>query len=184
MFTNEQIRTLNDARLILREAERRCMSHAHDAPSDHDALAPSGWDYGCLRGALDAAADSIFQALNVTNAHHIQNLTDEQLHDINADPGRRYLGNATGMQIDSDERGFELLFETDSGEYRVNIHGAAKDLLDAVTEQIKPWWDDAEIVRRSMRTLSDPREGYDTSDPKHPDFHSVHADLHDSREGK
>jgi hypothetical protein len=27
-------------------------------------------------------------------------------------------------------------------------------------------------------------EAYDLSDPKHPDWHSVHADLYDSREGK
>ncbi len=45
----------------------------------------------------------------------------------------------------------------------------ARMSLDLISAWVKP---EAEI------------EAYPTDDPKHPEYHSTHADIHDMREGK
>ena len=124
-----------------------------------------------------------------------------------------YLGNADEITIETDERGFELHFSTDQGRYRVNIHGAASDLYEAVQRTIAPWWAEGLAVKDEMRfkDLPDPDsarrfafmcnpdesagfacgvqaradfDAYETSDPKSPSYHSIHADIHDARAGK
>jgi hypothetical protein len=41
------------------------------------------------------------------------------------------------------------------------------------------WLDDEDVVRPE-----EDDSGYDVNDPKHPEWHSTHADLWDLREGK
>jgi hypothetical protein len=98
-------------------------------------------------------------------------------------------------------------------EYRFNIHGVAVDLLAAVEREIAPWHREGMKVLAEMKAAGafeceDPEQAwiedqrvvairedgsyrydrdedaYDPSDPKHRNWHSVHADLYDNREGK
>jgi hypothetical protein len=112
------------------------------------------------------------------------------------------LGTADEITIDTDEGRFVLWFSTEHGTYRVNIHGAASDLIEAVDRTIRPWWEEGEAVRRSFlkdmdkaavdvereyqakRVFAcDPDEsaGYALDDPKHPAYHSTHADHYEER---
>lgn len=100
--------------------------------------------------------------------------------------------NAESIKIESDERGFELhiLVDedpvlSDSGWMVLNVHAIADELYDAVRSEIGPWLQEREDARRTLPVAAmDVSDGYDLTDPKHPDWHSVHADLYDSREGK
>ena len=51
---------------------------------------------------------------------------------------------------------------------------------------VRPWLPSARNLSDAGRTLASARHRdiISRSDPKHPDWHSVHADLYDSREGK
>ena len=106
-----------------------------------------------------------------------------------------YLGSADEITIECDERGFELRISTDQGCYRINVHNAASDLYEAVQRTIAPWWAGGQAVLASMHrgprgdcrwTNEDiaeyERQALLTFDPKHPDFHSIHADIWDNRE--
>ena len=100
--------------------------------------------------------------------------------------------NADSIRIESDERGFEMYLRVDeepevdeNGWFRVNVHACALQLLREAQTNIGPWAAEAESVKRVFdreRDSYDPREAYEISDPKHPDFHSVHADIWDARE--
>lgn len=105
--------------------------------------------------------------------------------------------NVETIKIVSDERGFELHLwldempeEMPDGGIILNIHSVAVDLLAACEREIAPWHREGVKVLAEMKAAGafacDPDEsgGYDTSDPKHPDWHSVHADIWDAREGK
>ena len=100
------------------------------------------------------------------------------------------LGRADTIQIDGMEDGFEMKISTDQGVYTVNIHGCTMNLINQVDTHLRPYWAEAEAAyaerRRSRVFACDPDEsgGYATDDPTHPDWHSVHADLYDSRPGK
>jgi hypothetical protein len=59
-----------------------------------------------------------------------------------------YLGNASDIWIESDDRGFELHFQTDHGSYMVNIHGCSLTLLEQVDKQLRPYWAEAEDARQ------------------------------------
>jgi hypothetical protein len=100
--------------------------------------------------------------------------------------GYEYLGNAAEMRIESDERGFELHFETDQGCYVVNVHGCAVDLLQAVNREIEPWWIEGELVLREFqkRVAIGDDSAYELTDPKHPRYHENNAGIWDNREGK
>lgn len=110
-----------------------------------------------------------------------------------------YLGRAEEISIDCEDTGFVLWFTTEEGTYRVNVQGAASDLLEAVDRTVRPWWQEGESVRRlfekdmaqAAREVFrcapedvDESGGYDISDPKYPAYHSTHADIWDSRAGK
>jgi hypothetical protein len=82
--------------------------------------------------------------------------------------------------------------EAEGQQFRFNIHGID---LDAFYNQVKgrlgPYLNERERARVSrmydasgFRCNPDESGGYDRSDPKHPDWHSVHADIWDMREGK
>ncbi len=81
-----------------------------------------------------------------------------------------------------DENGSKVSFPAYGYRIRVDDPDA---LAKAVRETIMPWIAEREAARASMpanwgRASGD--DGYDLSDPKHPDFHSVHSDLWDNRD--
>ena len=103
--------------------------------------------------------------------------------------------NADYIKIECEEDGFYLALEVDEnleqGTYRIfaRIQGP-EALYDHVKAAIGPWLYEREQARvtghryREFGAGFPIDESYDTSDPKHPDFHSVHADIWDLREGK
>jgi hypothetical protein len=175
MLTTEQIRVLNDARTILR-----------------DTKPPTTWEGGTARVRYDVAENAIFQALNATRAYLHQPISDDLMHN-REDDVTRSLGRADFVTIESDEDGFELHISTDTGySYVVNVHGVSQLLLAEVQKEIGSYWEEARAAAADhQRDLDkvfacDPDEsgGYDPSDPKHPAYHSTHADIWDAREGK
>lgn len=98
--------------------------------------------------------------------------------------------DASEIRIETDECGFELhLTDSDGDTHVFNIQAAAVDLLSAVERTIAPWHREGMAVLAEWRAAGafsayDPSDAYDLSDPKHPAFHSVHADHYDAREGK
>lgn len=117
-------------------------------------------------------------------------------------------GNVDSVQIESDERGFELHLSTDEfGPIVVNIQSECETLYDQVKARIGPYLQERDEVKRVfecnpsyeefMRSEYDHERmtgqhagefsiddgsGYDRSDPKHPNWHSVHADIWDNRD--
>jgi hypothetical protein len=98
--------------------------------------------------------------------------------------------NAESVTVDDDEGRFTLVIEDVEGErVTVNIHGID---LDAFYEQVKarigPYLRERDEALRTRPVVfacnPDESGGYDLSDPKHENFHSLHADLWDSRDGK
>ncbi len=104
--------------------------------------------------------------------------------------------HAESVKVDSDEG--RLTLEVDIGEIvslddesarlTVNIHGIDLDAFyDSVRSGIGGYLRERDEARRTVPvTLTGadtdwPQTVYDTSDPKHPDFHSIHADIHDLR---
>lgn len=93
------------------------------------------------------------------------------------------LGTADLINIGSGEEGFELYLSTDTGTYVVNIHALAETMLDEAKSEIGPWIAEREDAR-ATRHVTDDADAYPADDPKHPDWHSVHASHYDEREGK
>jgi hypothetical protein len=111
------------------------------------------------------------------------------------------MANVDRLEIESDERGFELHVWVDeeprvhdSGLMVLNIHSIDLDAFyDQVKARLGPYLREAAEARTAVAAgvsreafCCDPDEsgGYDLTDPKHPRYHSVHVDLWDSREGK
>jgi hypothetical protein len=95
--------------------------------------------------------------------------------------------NADSITIESDERGFELHVMCDDGDAVVfNIHNIDLDAFyDQVKARIGPYLRERDEARLSANAWRyGDAEGYLLSDPKHPQFHSVHADIWDARDGK
>jgi hypothetical protein len=100
------------------------------------------------------------------------------------------------VEIECEEDGFYLVVEghdPESGyqasQYRWKLNEIDLDAFyDQVKARIGPYLRERDEARRTLpaRFECDPDEsgGYDLSDPKHPDFHSVHADIWDMRDGK
>lgn len=98
---------------------------------------------------------------------------------------------AEDITLEWDEDGLHL--SVDGETWRVADPEA---LYDRCKAAILPWLMERDEALRTMPrafacnpdesggfALSDD-SGYDRSDPKHPDWHSVHADIWDMREGK
>lgn len=90
---------------------------------------------------------------------------------------------AERVHIDHEEDGFHLLVKTEEGEwFNFHIQDNAESLYDQCRSRIGPWLrerDEARgryAVRWEIETVDE--SGYSTSDPKHPDFHSVHANRY------
>jgi hypothetical protein len=90
------------------------------------------------------------------------------------------------VRIESDERGFELWLETEDGEFAFNIQNIDLDAFyDQVKARIGSYLRERDDARRVYVGIPGPvAEAYDLSDPKHPEFHSIHADIWDARDGK
>lgn len=98
---------------------------------------------------------------------------------------------AEEIQVECDEGGCYLL--VDGERWRV---ADPEQLYDRVKAAILPWLMERDEAFQEFRRaaafgfetpeqLADfARDAYDRSDPKHPDFHSVHSDIWDAREGK
>ena len=104
---------------------------------------------------------------------------------------------AETMTMDEDEGRFTLEIVDDEGNRHSFIiqHIDLDAFYDQIKGRIGPYLrerDEARITRvvntgAGMQVfMCDPDEsgGYDRSDPKHPDFHSVRADIWDARAGK
>jgi len=84
------------------------------------------------------------------------------------------------------------------GELTVYVHtqgrqieiGRATHVPDSDWQSVVGWlWAGEKVeapgpIPAEFRCDPDESCGYDVSDPKHPEFHSVHVDHYDSREGK
>lgn len=99
--------------------------------------------------------------------------------------------NADSIKIECEEDGFWLEIETDAEEPFDRLQVRITDpeaLYDHVKAAIGPWLYERDEAQRTRPHYAWPAfagsGGYETSDPKHPDFHSIHADLYDNREGK
>lgn len=104
---------------------------------------------------------------------------------------------ADSIKIETDEDGFHLIVEAPEEDgaffkqrrfdFRIDDPEA---LYDAVKAEIGPWLYERDAAQRTFVAQGGYARGfhesggYATDDPKHPDFHSVHADLWDAREGK
>lgn len=94
---------------------------------------------------------------------------------------------AEDIQVEWDEGGCYLL--VDGERWRVADPEA---LFDRVKAAILPWLMQRDEALREYRAgmalaadvLADARDAYPIDSPKHPDFHSVHADIWGAREGK
>lgn len=92
------------------------------------------------------------------------------------------------VSIDIDEQGFELVLDTDSGEFRVNIQMVALKLHDLVRREIGPYAAEAEQARADIATgtfsvraeilelITDQDSGYALDDPKHPTYYERMVD--------
>jgi hypothetical protein len=100
--------------------------------------------------------------------------------------------NAESIDITGDEQGFVLeVFgyggpDGDSISLDINIHGINLDAFyDQVKARIGSYLRERDEARQEhAQVLYDATAAYDLSDPKHPEFHSVHADIWDARDGK
>lgn len=101
--------------------------------------------------------------------------------------------NAEKVTVDSDEGRFVLLIDSSEEDtITVNIHGIDLDTFyDQVKGRIGPYLREKEEAFAEFRAAAksgafacnpDESGGYDTSDPKSPAFHSIHADIWDMRE--
>ncbi len=101
--------------------------------------------------------------------------------------------NIEDIRIESDERGFEMYLCVDeepevdeNGWFRVNIQAVADKLAQEVHTNIDPWLAEAASVRRIFECgageIDESAGAYDLNDPKHPRYHSVHADPWDNRD--
>lgn len=103
---------------------------------------------------------------------------------------------ASRIRIDEDEGHIVLLIDSDEEDtITVDIHGIAVEFHDDVRREIGPWAHEAEDARQAVAagvplkvytkvvSVEDAIEdGYALDDPKHPQYHSTHADLWDARD--
>ncbi len=86
-----------------------------------------------------------------------------------------------GIAVEWDERGCWLVLKYEEIEARWPVDNP-EALYDAVRAEIGPWLHERELARKTApAALYVDDSGYDLSDPKHPEFHSIHADIHDLR---
>lgn len=93
-----------------------------------------------------------------------------------SDESTHWGGDLDEVLIETDEQGWELVIETNSGTYRFSAQGVAHfgvlaDQLRKVTRELDDWWGEGQqAAREHAATLVD-EGGYDPSDPKSPGYH-------------
>jgi hypothetical protein len=98
-----------------------------------------------------------------------------------------YYTFAHSVKVDDDEGRFTLEVETDEQIHRFIIHDIDLDAFyDQVKARIGPYLRERDDARSFVCAPADVDEsgGYDVSDPKHPNYHSLNVDLWDQRDGK
>ncbi len=93
------------------------------------------------------------------------------------------LGHAHTVELIPDEDGFNLHFDTEDGSFVINVHGVIDDLI-SVGNVLVDYMAEGALAAAQHRADMEQRDAYDLRNPKHPDYHSVHAYLWDAREGK
>jgi hypothetical protein len=104
---------------------------------------------------------------------------------------------ADAVRVDSDEKGFALIIDTDEGDkLYVNIHACALDFYDSVRVEMRGWVAEADMARAAVAagvtlegyTVPQPvtnrpvsvedaiEAGYALDDPKSPGFHDRMVD--------
>lgn len=94
-------------------------------------------------------------------------------------------------KIEYEEDGCYVYLSTDEGE-RTYLLDDPEQLYDAVKGGIGPWLRERDEAFREREAVDAwegvaqdlQRAAYPVTDPRHPDHHSIHADLHDLRHGK
>ena len=96
--------------------------------------------------------------------------------------------NIERIEIDWNEDGCDLVLVSDADEWHRFHITDPEQLYDRVKGAIGPWLRERELAQLTRPLFAcNPDESagaYELSDPKHPDHHSVHADIWDTREGK
>ena len=88
----------------------------------------------------------------------------------------RYV-RADGVLVYEDEGKWRLsVVDADGGRVVYDIHACSLDLAASLRRSglLEYAFEDAEA--RATRPAADDRDAYGPDDPKHPDFHSLHAD--------
>lgn len=97
---------------------------------------------------------------------------------------------AESVKVDSDEGRLTLEVEDVNGErLTVDVHGIDLDAFyTSVKSGVGGYLRERDEARRTAPGTTtwtwDADTPYDLSDPKHPEFHSIHADIWDARDGK
>ena len=100
---------------------------------------------------------------------------------------------ADSIKLEWEENGLHMRIETTEDDSVLDFWiSEPEQLYNDVCAAVWPWIVERDEALREHRAgmalardvMADAREAYDPSDPKHPDFHSVHADIWDNREGK
>lgn len=100
-----------------------------------------------------------------------------------------------GVLIEPEESGFHLILSGEERDYNFTLdQQTATELHAAVATEITPWLLERDQAKRQIaRTFDIPEAfvcnpdesgGYDTSDPKHPDYHDTMSEVWDSRPDK
>ena len=92
--------------------------------------------------------------------------------------------DAESVEIECDEDGFYLWITTGLGARYGFRLADPEQMYDHVKATIGPWLRERDEARRNLWPKTLDEVEYAMSDPKHPDYHSVHADIWDAREGK
>jgi hypothetical protein len=79
LFTDSDLRAINRVRTILAKAADKSR-HATWEHRDTPVGQADAADYGALWALCDVAGDSLFTVLNWTNAHNIQPIPGDVLH--------------------------------------------------------------------------------------------------------
>jgi len=120
-----------------------------------------------------------------------------QLHRAGFD-FRAFHARADVVKVTSDEDGHELHVTTDGGDtYVFNIQAVAWEFAADVDREIGAEYREAMAIKREVEEAKtaaaihavtdppdddDPNIGYDRSDPKHGNWHSIHSEVWDNRD--
>lgn len=86
VFTPEQIATLNEARTILKTAADQCNDLSWATPSGYiGSSQPNAGSYAKVGALAFVAEEAVFTVMNWAAAHHVHELTDDELHNRERD---------------------------------------------------------------------------------------------------